>query len=269
MHVLRLVLIGIAIGVAIILGVRFVGGSFTGPQIAGRETAPAAHVVNLSPEAARSAVEDRLKQSGEYARFFKTVHEQFPADYERIMNGFSVRAQTALALSPDVYLAEALRGLRQSQGVLASKASVGALEKVFAYQARIINTLAQSNPRLCADFLYGNAAPGFFEFSSKNRVLVAEMAEASLEAILEGRSLGIDRAPPADKDFSVLEAELERKGLGKAEIEALLDGKTPEPALSDAAMCRAGVVYFETLRALPADVRQKIYALTIRLMARG
>lgn len=268
MHALRLVLIGIAIGLAVILGVRATGIQIGSPMAFLRGEAPAP--AQLSPDGARAAVDAQMKSAREYARFFQTVREQFPADYERMVEGFGERAQKAAnAQSADVYLAEALRALRQSHGILASKASVGMIERVFEHQAKIVNTLAQSSPQLCADFLYGNAPQGFFQFSAKHRALIAATAEAGLEAIMEGRSLNIDRAPPGDEDFAALESELEKKGLGRAEIEALLDGKTPEPALSDAAMCKAGVIYYETLRALPQETRLRIYALTIKLLARG
>jgi len=267
MHALRLVFVGIAIGLLVILGLRINGIHIGSPIASLRRTAPPAP---LTPELARATVDAQIKSAGEYARFFQTVREQFPADYERMLEGFAERARTeAQAQSPDVYLAEALRALRQSHGVLAAKASIGMIERVFEHQARIVNTLAQANPQLCADFLYGNAAQGFFQFSAKNRGLIAATAEAGLEAIMEGRSLGIERAPPGDQDFAMLEAELEKKGLGKPEIEALLDGRTPEPALSDAAMCKAGVIYYETLRDLPREARLRIYALTIRMLARG
>lgn len=265
MHALRLVLLGIAIGVAIIFGVRF--AFFPAAQMA--VTRAPTHVVNLSPEVARETVEKQIGASREYARFFETARQEFPADYERILAGFSQRAQTAVALSPDLYLAEALRGLRGTHGVLASRASVAALEKVFEHQEKIIATLAQTSPQLCADFLYGNAAPGFFQFSAKHRALIGAMAEASLEAMVDGRSVNIERSPPADEDFAALEAQLEKRGLGKPEIEALLDGKTPDPPLGDDAMCRAGKIYFETLRAMPAEARLKIYALAIKLLARS
>ncbi len=270
MHVLRLVLVGIAIGLAIILGVRFIGNPIGTIQTAvKREAAPPPAAVSLSAEQARSAVEARLRAASEYTRFFKTAEAEFPNDYERVIANFAARAQSGGVQSPDIYIAELLRSLRQSHGMLASRASVGMIERVFEYQARIINTLAQSEPQLCADFLYGNAPQGFFQFSEKNRPLIAAMAEAGIEAILDGRSLAIDRAPPSDEDFTNLEAELDKKGLGKPEIEALLDGKTPEPPLSDATMCRAGILYFETLHNLPQDSRLKIYALTIKLLTRG
>lgn len=267
MHVLRMVLIGIAIGVAIILGVRFIGKPAGLPPAAANR---AAQPAELSAARARTAVEGQIKSNGEYARFFKTVQEQFPADYERMIAGFTDRAiKSSGTQSSDIYVAEALRAMRQSHGILASKASVDMIERVFEQQAKIISTLAQSSPQLCADFLYGNAPPAFYQFSAKNRTLIAAMAEAGLQAILDGRSHRIERAPPADADFVSLETELEKKGLARPEIEALLDGKTPEPPLADTAMCRAGIVYFETLRSLPQDIRIKIYALMIKMLARG
>ncbi len=95
--------------------------------------------------------------------------------------------------------------------------------------------------RRCASIsFYGNATQRFYEFSAKNRDLVVEMAQASLDAILDGRTSRVDRRPPSDADFAQLETALMEQGLGRPEIEALLDGKAPEPPLPDATMCRAG-----------------------------
>ena len=52
-------------------------------------------------------------------------------------------------------------------------------------------------------------------------------------------------------------------------IEALLDGRSPEPAVEDARMCAAGRIYLETLRELPEEIRMRIYALAVELMARS
>ena len=59
------------------------------------------------------------------------------------------------------------------------------------------------------------------------------------------------------------------KGLSQAEIEALLDGKTPDPPLPEARLCKAGRVYLEMLKTLPEPVRLRIYALAVELMARS
>lgn len=266
MRALRLVLIGIAIGLTAILLLRLAGVQFGSPLTALRREAPAA----ISPERARAVVAAQISAATEFSRFFQTVRQQFPFEYERIVESFAHRAQTApSAQSADIYIAEALRALRQSHGVLAARASADMMERVFEHQAKIIQALAQSSPQLCADFLYGAAPQGFFQFSARHRALIAAAAEAGLEAIMEGRSLNIERAPPRDEDFATLEAALEKKGLGRPEIEALLDGKAPEPALPDAMMCKAGVIYYDALRNLPHDSRLRIYALTIRLLARS
>ena len=52
-------------------------------------------------------------------------------------------------------------------------------------------------------------------------------------------------------------------------FDALLDGKTPDPPIPDDRMCAAGKTYLETLRQMPEDVRGRIEALAVDLMARS
>lgn len=56
-------------------------------------------------------------------------------------------------------------------------------------------------------------------------------------------------------------------GLSKAEIDALLDGKIPDPPIEDARMCAAGQTYLDVLATLPEVARMRIYALAVQLMA--
>jgi hypothetical protein len=94
------------------------------------------------------------------------------------------------------------------------------------------------------------------------------MAQASLDAILDGRTSRVERRPPTDDDFAQLESALMEQGLGRPEIEALLDGKEPQPPLPDAMLCRAGGVYLQTLRAMPEEMRMRIYGLAVEVLAR-
>ena len=79
----------------------------------------------------------------------------------------------------------------------------------------------------------------------------------------------IERTAPTEADFKALKSALVAKGLDKVEIDALLDGKMPDPPLADARMCAAGQTYLETLRALPEAARLRIYGLAMELMARS
>lgn len=277
MHILRLVLLGIAIGVAAILGWRFVGNPFApGPgsaPVASR--APDASVVRpprveISTADARTRIEATLASANEYAAFTGTMRETFPDVYERALSLASRAAHdNAMVETPDYYFAAILRTLRQSHGVLASRASDAALERVFALQANVLNALAQADPKLCADFMFGKATSAFYTFAASRRELIAAMAQANLDAIVDGRKAGIERAAPQDTDFSQIESQMAKKGLGQMEIEAVLDGKTPEPPLADAAVCRAGGIYFETLRDLPGETKLKVYAAFVKLLARS
>ena len=134
----------------------------------------------------------------------------------------------------------------------------------------MLRALAAKDPRLCVHFLYGGESPGFFEFSAQNRLLVAAMAIAGIDAIHDGEIKRIDRPAPTGKDFDALEKALRAKGLDTPEIEALLDGKAwGDPPIGDAKMCRAGQVYLETLAAMRELTRLRIYGLAVELMARS
>lgn len=277
MHVLRLVLLGIAIGVAAILGWRFVGNPFeTKPGLGpvamrtpdGGSTPP--RRVEISAADARTRIETAISSASEYGAFTSAMRSAFPDVYERAMD-VAARAthDNGRIETPDYYFASILRTLRQSHGVLAARSSDAALERVFALQANVLDALAQADPKLCADFMFGKATPAFYIFAEGQRGLIAAMAQANLDAIMDGRKENIERPAPQDSDFSSIESQMTKKGLGQMEIEAILDGKTPEPPLADAVMCRAGGIFFETLRDLPGETKFKIYATFIKLLARS
>ena len=158
---------------------------------------------------------------------------------------------------------------RRPRGVLAAKADSGPLGRIFDAQAAWLDALAKDDPRLCVDFLYGGASDAFLEFAGRNRPLLADMAQAFLAAILDGRDKKPDRPAPSPEDVASLEQALAAAGLGKPAIDALLDGKAAEPPLPDETMCEAGRVYLKTLRALPEDQRLRFYGLAVELMARS
>jgi hypothetical protein len=226
-----------------------------------------------SPEArasARKAIEARIAQVPEYQRFFDRLRLALPSQYEATLEGFADRLVATGKEQPiDTYLSEAVRDLRQARGALAAKADGVALTRIFDVQLAMLDALSKTDQRLCVDFLYGGASEAFYQFSAKNRQLASDMAIAGLDAILDGQTKKNQRQTPTDADFVLLEKAMAAKGLSQVEIEALLDGKTPDPPLEDARLCRAGRIYLEMLKTLPEPVRLRIYALAVELMARS
>lgn len=273
MHILRVVLVIIAFIASVALGWE-VFDAATRPEVATAPSTSRARVAALAPAddlrpVARQAVEERLQLAQETSGYFNTMRRAFPQDFDRLVNTFAQRAVDGSKLdSPDIYLAEAVREVRRTHGVLAARADGPHLEKLFETQTKMLDALAKADPQMCVEFLYGKATERFYDFSARNRSLVVEMAQASLNAILDGRTSRVDRRPPTDADFAQLESALMEQGLGRPEIEALLDGKEPQPPLPDAMLCRAGGVYLQTLRAMPEDMRMRIYGLAVEVLAR-
>jgi hypothetical protein len=275
---LRLALLGLTAIASLILG-----GSLIEQALRSDQPAPA-NVVNAhvpapqQPSSAelaaradmRQKIEAQLAQSPEYMRFFDRLKLVFPSEYETIMDTFAKRAAAAGETDDiDAMMSEAVRALRQSHGILAAKANGPALQKIFAMQLAMMRALGGKDERLCVDFLYGGASRAFFAFSAENRALVSDMALAGLEAITDGQNSRIDRAAPNEADFQVLEKGLRDQGLNTPEIEALLDGKSADPPIADARMCRVGQIYLESLSGLPEAARFRLYGLAVELMARS
>jgi hypothetical protein len=269
MHILRIALLGLAAIVAIILGLTFLR------KASQPETIPSAHLAGkqATPEAiaaARPRVEAKLAATPEYSDFFDRLKAGFPAEYEDFLAKASRRsAVTGETGNPDLLMIEAARALRSSHGILAAKAERPALDHVFEMQLAMLRVLAEKDQRLCVNFLFGGGSGDFLKFSAENRTLAAAVAKAGIDAINDGQNKRIVREPPTQKDFQMLEDQLRAKGLGKAEIEALLDAKTTDPSLDDVRMCRAGAIYLETLAALPEPTRMRIYSFAVQLMARS
>jgi hypothetical protein len=219
--------------------------------------------------AARRALEEILKNTPEYAAFFARLRAVFPSEYGSFIVGLARRSATTGELgNADFLLAEALRSLRLSRGVLAAKAGRVALERLFEIQLAMLQALAR-DPHLCVDFLFGTESNAFLKVSAQNRALAAAIAVASIEAIEDGETKQIERKVPTGMDFDELEEALRARGLTTPEIDALLDAKTSNPPVDEANMCRAGQVYLEALAALPEESRLRIYALAVELMARS
>jgi len=96
---------------------------------------------------------------------------------------------------------------------------------------------------------------------------MAAEAEAGLVAIDDGAHKKIDREAPTAADFDDLEKLMLAKGVDPAGVALLLDGKAPEPPLSDAQQCANGLVYLDAMKALPDLQRLRLYALALEVMA--
>lgn len=224
----------------------------------------------ISPEAARRDVDAVLKNAPDYAPFLLALNATFPNDYARLLAKFaSRRALAGGSESADVYVTEAVSSLSQTRGTMAARASGPALDAIFSVQAKVAGALAGSDARLCVDFIYGSTSPGYFNFAAKSRPLVAEMAQTGLTAIVDGQRAKIERGPPSEADLNLFEAALSRGGLSRAEIEAFVDGKAPDPPIADARLCEAGRTYFSVLKGLEEAVRLRIYGRAVELMAKS
>jgi hypothetical protein len=263
----KVLALGAAAVVAICLGVGMMIIAFSPPRPGG---ALAALSGPLDAGTARQYVETEIAQTPEYARFFARLRETFTPDYEKTIKEFAQRlADTKTQPSVDYYLSEAVRRLRQSKGALAAKADPEAMARVFARQLEVLQAVARADKKLCVAFLYGATNQDFQRFAASQRALVAAMAMASLDAMASGKTKNIARTQPTDEDFVALEKALTARGLGKTEVDALLDGKMPDPPLDDAKMCAAGQAYLEVLRTLPEASRTRIYGLALELMAKS
>ena len=273
LHHLRLLLLLIAASLAGALAWRLTLGAPPTRREASRPpiyerviTPPSANAVAVE----RDKILIRLAQAPEFASFVTRVSAAYPADWDRLLNTFADRG---LAMrrgeSPEAYVSDILRALRHDRGVVASKAGPEQLARVFDAQQQLLAGLAGADKRLCVDFLLGQASPAFLDFVGRNRALLANLANATLDAMIDGAKARIERDPPADADFDTLEASLTRHGLGKVEIDALLDGRLPDPPLPDASLCDAGLVYFDALKTMPDDARLRLYALAIRAMSKS
>jgi hypothetical protein len=274
MHVLRVALLILSVLVAIGLILTYLR--------AGRPPDDAPVAIAVPPEvderqaspqevaAARGKIKETFASAVEYSEVINRLSTQFPADYEAFLGEVSRRS--ALAAEPpsaDELVFDAARTLRASRGILAAKAGVAALDHVFELQRDMLRALALEDPNLCVDFLYGGAGEGFFRFSAQNRALVARFAMAEVEAIADGQAERIDREAPTRADLRELEDGLRAKGLETDEVEAVLDGKTPDPPIDDERFCRAGRIYLDVLAGLSEPARMRLYGLAVELMARS
>jgi hypothetical protein len=263
MNSLRLVLLGVAVLIAGLIGWRY-GGALP-PRSALTQASQGQASQGHGPEASRPGAE-RLATAPEYAPFYRQLEETFPGDQSRVVRQAAQR-NAAAALSPDAAVLETFGALEKQRGILAAKASPDKLAGIFATRAAVMAELARESPVLCSNFLYGSPSDAFVDFAAGHRALIGAMVEAGLQAIADGRISQIDRNPPNDQDFALLERSLTDKGLTSVEIEALIDGKMPNVAIEDQRLCAIGTAQLEALRDLPEPARARILSLAARLMA--
>jgi hypothetical protein len=275
-NILRLVLLGLAAFAGIVAGATLLQKALrpetASPSLFATESSREGESGPSSYEiaAARRVFEEKLKTAPEYTIFFDRLKSTFPHEYEAFLAGFSKRLATTGEIgSVDFLMAEAVRSLRLSRGILAAKAGNPALEHIFELQSSMLGVLAAKDPHLCVDYLNGAESAGFFKFSAQNRGLVAAIGIAEIDAIHDGDVKAVERQAPTETDFDALEKALRDAGLGTPEIEALLDGKASNPPIAEAKMCRAGQIYLETLAAMPEQSRLRIYGFAVELMARS
>ncbi|QLP97669.1 MAG: hypothetical protein HZY79_10095 [Rhodoblastus sp.] len=219
---------------------------------------------------ARKLIDQRLAAAKDYAPFLDLLAQRFPADSAQIRDGFATRAIADKgAATPDRFVADALKNLRETRGVLAAKADAPLMSRVFEAQGAMLAALRDADAKLCVDFVYGGATDAFMAFSASHRALLAGVAQASLDAILDGADKRIERDAPTDEDFALLEKALRDKGMGDAEVATLLDGKTADPPLADERMCDAARAYVTAVLGMPEPARSRVLALAIELMARS
>lgn len=243
-------------------------GAFALWRVAAQRPAPVADAPAPAEDASR-LVQRRLAEAKDYAPFFEILASRFPAESAQIKTALAERLTTDKDAGADALLAQALKSLRETRGVVAAKADAPAMTRVFEAQGAMIAALRAADPKLCVDFVYGGATDAFMTFVATRRPLFAALAKANLDAILDGADKKIERDAPTDDDFAALEKALRDKGLGDAEVATLLDGKTPDPPLPDERMCESAAAYVAAVLALPEPARSRLLALAIELMARG
>ncbi len=234
-----------------------------------RVPAPSPSPAEAARDSQRVEIEAKLAGAPEYAAFAEKYRNQWPADWGAFLDRIArQRAAGETNDNPDAWMADALHQLRHNRGVIASRASPAALLRVLASQSSILSALSVMDNRMCVDFLFGQQNDAFLDFSNRHRPLIAQMAGAAADAIIEGGSGRAARTPPDDADFDTLETALRENGLDKLEIEAMLDAKLPDPPLSDERLCKAGNIYLETLKTLPEGPRLRLNALAVELMSK-
>ncbi|MGO8738943.1 hypothetical protein [Rhodoblastus sp.] len=214
-----------------------------------------------------AALKDKLAQAPEYAAFLDKLRALYPADGDDAAKAALAQNVESRDDAADLFVSFAVQSLRRDRGVMGAKAGGAALDRFFDTHEKVLKQLASSDSALCVDFLNGAPADRSAAFASAHRALMAEEALAGLEAIDDGAHKKINREAPSAADFDDLEKLMLAKGMDKAGASLLLDGKTPDPPLSDAQQCQNGVTYLDAMKALPDIQRYRLYALALEVMA--
>ena len=284
MNSLRLALLAIVFAVAAVAGWQMAGSPVFWPSLAGPPQVVALVPAGLPPPVAppavptleniRALVEARIAAAPAYAAYFARLREAFPAEYPGILDAmaqpaFASAAKGAGSGSVDEDIALAMRRLRQTHGILAARADLATLDRLPLAQLAIMRQLAAGDQKLCVDYFYGGGTRDFYGFSALNRVLVANLATASLDAIAQGRDRKETPPEPGDADIQTFDDALASSGLGRAEIDVLLEGKSSGAPLDDASLCHAGLVYLQVALSLPGSIRLPLLSRSVALAARS
>jgi len=220
--------------------------------------------------AARNALNGLVGDAPDYGRFFLRLREAFPGEYEATVKAIEAKLDAAGRVeSVDYYVSDAIRLLRKGHGATVAKAGPDQIERVFDAQLAAMRAVAQEDPRMCVGFLYGATTQDFEKMAATHRPLVAEMALARLEATANGEAVKAKRAAPTENEVKLFEKALTERGLTNDELDVFLGGDVAKATTDQSRMCAAGQSYLEALRALPRDVRMKIYSLLLEQMARS
>jgi hypothetical protein len=214
-----------------------------------------------------AALQDKLKQAPEYAAFFAQLRSLYPSDYDAAVKSALAQGIETHDNAADLFLTQAVQVLRQKRGMMGARAGAEALDSLFDQHQKVLAQLATTDPALCVDFLTGAPAERFVAFAGAHRALMAAEAQAGLTAIDDGAHKKIEREAPTPEDFDELEKALLAKGMDKAAVAQLLDGKAPNPPLSDTQQCQNGLVYLDAMKATPDLQRLRLYALALEVMA--
>jgi len=232
-------------------------------------TQPVALEPSPPPESdLESAWADKLRETPDYRGFFERMRASFPAEWTQALRDAAADDGLRKPEGVDLLMSLAVQAARVKSGLVAARAGAPALDRLFASQLAVARQLAAGDSALCLDFLNGAAAQSLTQFAASHRPLMANQALAGLEAIDDGGRAAIQRQPPTQADFDLLEKALRAKGLSADAIALLLDGKAPATPIPDDQACRNGVAYLETLANLDEPARMRLYALAVQLMAR-
>ena len=98
----------------------------------------------VTPDVAvrRSQVENTIAGTADISAFFERLHILLPADYDAAIRKAAATPAGSPTDTPDYWLSDAVKIVRQSHGALAAKADAGPLSDIFARQADVLSALA-------------------------------------------------------------------------------------------------------------------------------